>query len=189
MKIAILSRNSKIYSTRRLIEAAKERGHEVRVLDVLRCYMNITSHRPGIHYKGEDLEHFDAVIPRIGASVTFYGCAVLRQFGKQNPDIDTDNLAATRCLEIAGEAIREHTDPVSRLLALAEVLPDAAEQTRQELGSEMRQRAAQPFQRQLAVEIVGEIGRFLEIAIGLFGLTGFGSRAAGPIIAFRGDIG
>ena len=80
MKIAILSRNSKLYSTRRLVEAAEERGHEVRVLDVLRCYMNITSRRPSIHYRGEDLTGFDAVIPRIGASVTFYGTAVLRQF-------------------------------------------------------------------------------------------------------------
>jgi ribosomal protein S6--L-glutamate ligase len=80
MKIAILSRNPKLYSTRRLVEAAKERGHEVRVLNTLHCYMNITSHRPSIHYKGEDLSGFDAVIPRIGASVTFYGTAVLRQF-------------------------------------------------------------------------------------------------------------
>lgn len=80
MKIAVLSRNPKLYSTRRLVEAARERGHEVRVLDVLRCYMNITSSRPSIHYKGEKLDQFDAVIPRIGASVTFYGTAVLRQF-------------------------------------------------------------------------------------------------------------
>ena len=80
MKIAVLSRNRKLYSTRRLIEAAEQHGHEVRVLDVLRCYMNITSMRPSIHYKGEELTGFDAVIPRIGASVTFYGTAVLRQF-------------------------------------------------------------------------------------------------------------
>ncbi|MCB1694037.1 MAG: 30S ribosomal protein S6--L-glutamate ligase [Pseudomonadales bacterium] len=80
MKIAILSRNRQLYSTRRLIEAAEARGHEVRVLDVLRCYMNITSHRPSIHYRGEELETFDVVIPRIGASVTFYGTSVLRQF-------------------------------------------------------------------------------------------------------------
>jgi len=80
MKIAILSRNPKLYSTRRLIEAAEERGHEVRVLDVLRCYMNIASNNPEVHYKGEELESFDAVIPRIGASITFYGAAVLRQF-------------------------------------------------------------------------------------------------------------
>ncbi len=80
MKIAILSRNPKLYSTRRLVEAATERGHEVRVLDVLRCYMNITSNKPQVHYKGETLDDFDAVIPRIGASVTFYGASVLRQF-------------------------------------------------------------------------------------------------------------
>ena len=80
MKIAILSRNSKLYSTHRLVEAAQQRGHEVRVFDVLRCYMDITSHKPLIHYKGEVLQGFDAVIPRIGASVTFYGTAVLRQF-------------------------------------------------------------------------------------------------------------
>jgi len=80
MKIALLSRNKNLYSSRRLIEAAEQRGHEVRVLDVLRCYMNIASHRPTIHFKGESLTGFDAVIPRIGASVTFYGTSVLRQF-------------------------------------------------------------------------------------------------------------
>lgn len=80
MKIAILSRNPKLYSTRRLVEAAEARGHEVHVLDVLRCYMNITSLKPEVHYKGEILTGYDAVIPRIGASVTFYGTAVLRQF-------------------------------------------------------------------------------------------------------------
>ncbi len=80
MKIALLSRNRKLYSSRRLIEAATERGHEVKVLDALRCYMNIASHKPTIHYKGEQLIGFDAVIPRIGASITFYGTSVLRQF-------------------------------------------------------------------------------------------------------------
>ncbi len=80
MKIAILSRDPKLYSTHRLVEAARSRGHEVRVIDVLRCYMNVTAHQPTIHYKGEELTEFDAVIPRIGASVTFYGTAVLRQF-------------------------------------------------------------------------------------------------------------
>ncbi|MGQ9660502.1 MAG: 30S ribosomal protein S6--L-glutamate ligase [Thermochromatium sp.] len=81
MRIAILSRNPSLYSTRRLVEAARLRGHTTKVIDVLRCYMNITSHAPPtIHYKGDDLTDFDAVIPRIGASVTFYGTAVLRQF-------------------------------------------------------------------------------------------------------------
>jgi ribosomal protein S6--L-glutamate ligase len=80
MNIAILSRKASLYSTRRLVEAAKERGHEARVIDTLRCYMNVATHRPEVHYKGEILEGFDAVIPRIGASITFYGAAVLRQF-------------------------------------------------------------------------------------------------------------
>lgn len=80
MKIAILSRKSSLYSTRRLVEAGRERGHEMRVVDTLRCYMNITSLNPEVHYKGEVLTGFDAVIPRIGASITFYGTAVLRQF-------------------------------------------------------------------------------------------------------------
>jgi ribosomal protein S6--L-glutamate ligase len=96
MKIAILSRNAKLYSTQRLIEAAKVREHEVRVLDVLRCYMNITSHRPSIHYMGEDLTDFDAVIPRIGASVTFYGTAVLRQFEMMGVYPLSESVAITR---------------------------------------------------------------------------------------------
>lgn len=96
MKIAILSRDSKIYSTKRLIEAAKRRGHEVRVLDVLRCYMNITSHHPSIHYKGEAIEGIDAVIPRIGASVTFYGTAVLRQFEMMGVYTLNESVAITR---------------------------------------------------------------------------------------------
>ena len=80
MKIAILSRKRSLYSTQRLVEAAQQHGHEVRVIDTLRCYMNITSHKPEIHYRGENLTGFDAVIPRIGASITFYGTAVVRQF-------------------------------------------------------------------------------------------------------------
>ena len=80
MKIAVLSRNRRLYSTRRLIEAGTARGHDMQVIDHLRCYMNIASHKPAVHYKGKPLEHFDAVIPRIGASVTFYGTAVMRQF-------------------------------------------------------------------------------------------------------------
>jgi ribosomal protein S6--L-glutamate ligase len=79
MKIGILSRKASLYSTNRLVEAAKSRGHEVRVVDYLRCYMNITSHRPSVIYRGEELD-FDAIIPRVGASHTFYGTAVVRQF-------------------------------------------------------------------------------------------------------------
>lgn len=80
MKICILSRQPKLYSTSRLAEACIQRGHEVEVVDPLRCYMNITSNRPSVHYKKRILNDFHAVIPRIGASVTFYGTAVLRQF-------------------------------------------------------------------------------------------------------------
>lgn len=79
MKIGILSRNAKLYSTKRLKEAAAARGHEVRVVDYTRCYMNITSHRPQVLLAGDPLD-FDAVVPRIGASNTFYGTAVVRQF-------------------------------------------------------------------------------------------------------------
>lgn len=96
MKIAILSRNKKLYSTRRLIEVARARGHEVAVVDVLRCYMNIASHQPRIHYRGEHLEHFDAVIPRIGASVTFYGTAVLRQFEMMGVYCINESVAISR---------------------------------------------------------------------------------------------
>lgn len=96
MKIAILSRNPRLYSTRRLVEAALQRGHEVRVIDVLRCYMNIASHRPTIHYKGSELGRYDAVIPRIGASVTFYGTAVLRQFEMMDTYTLNESVAITR---------------------------------------------------------------------------------------------
>ncbi len=96
MKIAILSRNPRLYSTRRLVEAATQRGHQVRVIDVLRCYMNITSNNPEIHYKGEILSGFDAVIPRIGASVTFYGTAVLRQFEMLGVYPLNESVAITR---------------------------------------------------------------------------------------------
>lgn len=80
MRIAILSQNKNLYSTRRLVEACKQHGHESMVLDVLRCYMDVVSSKPEVHFKGESLPNIDAVIPRIGASVTAYGTAVLRQF-------------------------------------------------------------------------------------------------------------
>ena len=80
MKIAVLSRKPSLYSTRRLKEAGLERGHDMHIIDFSRCYMNITSHRPAVMYQGKPLEGYQAVIPRIGASYTFYGTAVLRQF-------------------------------------------------------------------------------------------------------------
>ena len=80
MKIAMLARNAKLYTHQRLKAAAEERGHELDIIDTLRCYMNIASRRPEIYYNGQKLTGYDAVIPRIGASITFYGMAVLRQF-------------------------------------------------------------------------------------------------------------
>lgn len=96
MKIAILSRKNSLYSTRRLIEAANLRGHQADVIDTLRCYMNITSGSPTIHYKGNELGHYDAVIPRIGASVTFYGGAVVRQLEMMGVYCINDSVAITR---------------------------------------------------------------------------------------------
>ena len=84
MKIFILSRNSNLYSTSRIVEAGRERGHMVRVIDYMRCFMNITSKKPSVYYGGESLQKADAIIPRIGASNTFYGTAVVRQFETMN---------------------------------------------------------------------------------------------------------
>ena len=80
MRIVILSRKKTLYSTRRLVAAAEERGHDVRVVDYLRCFMNITSAKPVVMFAGHPLEEVDAIVPRVGASHTFYGTAVVRQF-------------------------------------------------------------------------------------------------------------
>lgn len=96
MKIGILSRKATLYSTNRLVEAAKERGHDVLVINPLRCYMDITSHHPAIHYKGEKLKGFDAIIPRIGASITFYGTAVVRQFEMMGIYAVNESVAISR---------------------------------------------------------------------------------------------
>jgi ribosomal protein S6--L-glutamate ligase len=98
MKLAILSRNSKLYSTRRLVEAARERNHSVRVLDPLRCYLRISSEGFDMHYKGTPIAGYAAVVPRIGASITRYGTAVLRQFelmGTYTPN-SSDAIARAR---------------------------------------------------------------------------------------------
>ena len=106
MKIAILSRNARLYSTRRLVEAARERGHVVRVLDPLRCYVRIAPGEVSIRYKGKALRDIDAAIPRIGTSSTFYGTAVLRQLemmGVYTPNPSDAVLRARdklRCLQI-----------------------------------------------------------------------------------------
>jgi len=80
MNIVILSRNPNLYSTKRLVEAAKKRKHTCEVIDPLKCEIIIEKKNPAVLYKGKPLENIDAIIPRIGASVTFYGTAVVRQF-------------------------------------------------------------------------------------------------------------
>jgi ribosomal protein S6--L-glutamate ligase len=96
MKIAVLSTNRELYSTRRLVEAGIERGHEMLVIDHRRCYMNIMSSAPEIHYKGAAIEGIDAIIPRIGASVSFYGTAVVRQFEMMGVYSLNESVAITR---------------------------------------------------------------------------------------------
>ncbi len=96
MKIGILSRGPKLYSTKRLVEAAKKRGHEAEVVDYLKCYVNITSHKPSVHYKDRILNEFDAVVPRIGASRTFYGTAILRQFEMMGVYALNESVAISR---------------------------------------------------------------------------------------------
>ncbi len=80
MKIVMLARNPSLYSHLRLVEAAEAMGHEIDVVNTARCYMNIAAHRPMVFHQGEALSGYDAVIPRIGASITFYGASVVRQF-------------------------------------------------------------------------------------------------------------
>ncbi|MCU6670836.1 30S ribosomal protein S6--L-glutamate ligase [Enterobacteriaceae bacterium H4N4] len=96
MKIAILSRDGTLYSCKRLREAGHKRGHLVEVLDPLSCYMNISPAASSIHYKGRQLPHFDAVIPRIGSAITFYGTAALRQFELLGSYPLNESVAITR---------------------------------------------------------------------------------------------
>lgn len=96
MKIAILSRNPRLYSTKRLKEACETRGHEVDIIDTLQCYMDITSSRPAVRYHGEELPKYDAIIPRIGASITFYGTAVARQFEMMGTFNINESVAISR---------------------------------------------------------------------------------------------
>lgn len=132
MKLAILSRNSKLYSTRRLVEAARERGHSVRVLDPLRCYMRIASDGFAMHYKGRQITGYDAVIPRIGASITRYGSAVLRQFelmGSYTPNssdailkardkLRCHQLLAAQGIGLPATVFGDNPDDTSDLLAM-----------------------------------------------------------------------
>ena len=109
MKILILSRNKNLYSTRRIFDAGTKRGHQVRVVDYLRCYMNITSRKPTVYYGGESLGKADALLPRIGASQTFYGTAVVRQF----------ETMGCYCLN-SSEAITASRDKLKSLQILAQ---------------------------------------------------------------------
>ena len=96
MKIAILARNPNLYSHKRLVEAAGERGHDVQVIDTLKVYVNIASRKPELRYKGEKLGRFDAVIPRIGASITFFGTSVVRQFEMMGVYTLNESVAISR---------------------------------------------------------------------------------------------
>lgn len=96
MKIALLSRAPNAYSTKRLIEAAEKHQHEVQLIHHNQCYMQIDRNKPSIFYQGKLLPAFDAVIPRIGASSTFYGCSVLRQFEASGTYVLNSSLAITR---------------------------------------------------------------------------------------------
>jgi len=96
MKIKILSRNSHLYSTKRLVEAATKRKHEVEVIDPLKCDIVIEKRKPNIYFKGGYIEGVDAVIPRIGASVTFYGTAVVRQFEMMGAFTTTESESLVR---------------------------------------------------------------------------------------------
>lgn len=96
MKIAVLSRNAKLYSTRRLVEAITDKGHEALVVDHLKCDIVMDENGPTIYYNGEQLNDVDAIIPRIGASVTFYGTAVVRQFEMMKVFSAVESIAITR---------------------------------------------------------------------------------------------
>ncbi len=96
MKIAVLSRNRNLYSTARLVQAAQQRGHECIVLDHLKCYVSMSKGKPSIHYNGQDVSDVDAIIPRIGASVTFYGTAIVRQFEMMKVLTANESQAITR---------------------------------------------------------------------------------------------
>ena len=96
MKIAILSRDGNLYSCKRLREAAECRGHEIDIIDPLSCYMNINPAAPSVHYRGRQLDRYQAVIPRIGSAITFYGTAVLRQFEMLGSFPLNESVAITR---------------------------------------------------------------------------------------------
>src|SRR5690606_8067994 len=96
VNIAVLSTNKNLYSTKRLVEAVQSRGHHCEVIDHSKCYVGIQQGKPTIHYRGQDLAHIDAIIPRIGSSLTFYGSAIVRQFEVMNVVSANPSQAITR---------------------------------------------------------------------------------------------
>src|SRR4051812_24126778 len=110
MKIVILSRNNDLYSTKRIVEAGEHRGHEMQVIDHMKCVLVIEQGRPHIYYKGQEIKDVSAVIPRIGASVTFYGSAVVRQFEMMKIFTAVESQALVRsrdklrCLQLLARA-------------------------------------------------------------------------------------
>ncbi len=131
MNIIVLSRNPNLYSTRRLVEAGEVRGHDIRVVNYLRCHMNITASKPRLISGGEVLTNFDAVVPRIGASKTYYGTAIVRQIEAMNiftaNDADSisrsrDKLRSLQILAWAGiplptTGFAHHTNDVKNMIA------------------------------------------------------------------------
>ena len=143
MKLVILSRNPRLYSTRRLVEAGRARGHTVRVLDPLRCYLRIAAGDFRLHYKGRPIQHVDAVIPRIGASVTRYATAVLRQFelmGAHTPNpsdailrardkLRAHQLLAARGIDMPVTVFGDNPDDTDDLLSLLGPAPHVVKLT------------------------------------------------------------
>jgi ribosomal protein S6--L-glutamate ligase len=112
MHIAVLSRNANLYSTRRLVEAIRQRGHQASVIDHLQCDLIIEQNEPAIFFKGQKIDTVDAIIPRIGASTTFYGTAVVRQFEMMGVFTTNESQAIVRSRDklrslqiLAGEGV------------------------------------------------------------------------------------
>lgn len=114
LRIAVLTREPKNYSTKRLVEAAEARDHVVELIDTRRCYLNIKSHQPEVHYDGKPLPFYDAVIPRIGASLTFYGMAVVRQFQAMGTYClnSADSIGLSRDKLAAHQILAQHRIPM-----------------------------------------------------------------------------
>ncbi len=169
MKIAMLARNPNLYSHQRLVEAAKARGHDIDILNTLRVTMNIASHRPTAYYNGELLSDYDAVIPRIGASVTFYGLAVLRQF----------EVMGTYALN-ESVAIGRSRDKLRSLQILA----------RKGLGLPVTAFAHDPKQADHVLELAGGVPAVIKLLEGTQGIgvvLGETTKSAKSVIeAFRG---